>query len=195
MMRHVFSRLTVAAAVLAISAACGGKKPPTAVPPSNGPDPFPTSSAPPPVPSTPAPPDPLPVPPDVNPSVRPYDKLSPDDINKQAILKPVFFAYDSDELDEAARKTLEANAGILKEYRTWILTVEGHCDERGTPEYNLSLGDRRAQAAKNYLLTLGITADRLKTVSYGKEFPLNPGHDEASWTQNRRAQFMVTTAK
>ena len=76
-----------------------------------------------------------------------------------------------------------------------MLTVEGHCDERGTPEYNLSLGDRRALAAKNYLLTLGIIADRLKTVSYGKEFPFNPGHDEASWTLNRRAQFMVTTAK
>jgi peptidoglycan-associated lipoprotein len=193
-MRHVFSRLTIAAAVLAISAACGGKKPPTTVPPSNGPDPFPTSSGSAPVTPTP-PPDPLPVPPDVNPTTRPYDKLSPDDINKQAILKPVFFAYDSDELDEAARKTLETNAGILKEYRAWILTVEGHCDERGTPEYNLSLGDRRAQAAKNYLLTLGITADRLKTVSYGKEFPFNPGHDESSWIQNRRAQFMVTTAK
>ena len=195
MMRHVFSRLTIAAAVLAITAACGGKKPPTTVPPSNGPDPFPTSSgSPPPVTSTPTP-DPLPVPPDVNPTTRPYDNLSPDDINKQAILKPVFFAYDSDELDEAARKTLEANAQVLKEYRTWVLTVEGHCDERGTPEYNLSLGDRRALAAKNYLLTLGIIADRLKTVSYGKEFPFNPGHDEASWTLNRRAQFMVTTAK
>jgi peptidoglycan-associated lipoprotein len=194
-MRHVFSRLTIAAAVLAITAACGGKKPPTTVPPSNGPDPFPTSSgSPPPVTSTPTP-DPLPVPPDVNPTARPYDNLSPDDINKQAILKPVFFAYDSDELDEAARKTLEANAQVLKEYRTWVLTVEGHCDERGTPEYNLSLGDRRALAAKNYLLTLGIIADRLKTVSYGKEFPFNPGHDEASWTLNRRAQFMVTTAK
>jgi peptidoglycan-associated lipoprotein len=194
-MRHVFSRLTIAAAVLAISAACGGKKPPTAVPPSNGPDPFPTSTGSTAPTSTPIPPDPLPVPPDVNPTTRPYDNLSPDDINKQAILKPVFFAYDSDELDEAARKTLEANAQILKEYKTWVLTVEGHCDERGTPEYNLSLGDRRAQAAKNYLLTLGVNADRLKTVSYGKEFPFNPGHDEASWTQNRRAQFMVTTAK
>jgi peptidoglycan-associated lipoprotein len=194
-MRHVFSRLTIAAAVLAITAACGGKKPPTTVPPSNGPDPFPTSSgSTPPVTSTPTP-DPLPVPPDVNPTARPYDNLSPDDINKQAILKPVFFAYDSDELDEAARKTLEANALVLKEYRAWVLTVEGHCDERGTPEYNLSLGDRRALAAKNYLMTLGVTAERLKTVSYGKEFPFNPGHDEASWTLNRRAQFMVTTAK
>ena len=195
MMKQACSRLTIAAAVFALCAACGGKKPPTTTAPGNGPDPFPPATSNPPVTSTPTTPDPLPVPPDVNPTTRPYDKLGPDDINKQAILKPVFFAYDSDELDEAARKTLESNAQVLKEYRTWVLTVEGHCDERGTPEYNLSLGDRRALAAKNYLLTLGINADRLKTVSYGKEFPFNAGHDEAAWTENRRAQFMVTTTK
>lgn len=193
-MRHAVSRLTIAAVVLAITAACGGKKPPIATP--SGPAPFPGPPAnTTPVPPPPPPPDPLPVPPEVNPTTRPYDNLAPDDINKQSILKPVFFAYDSDELDEAARKTLETNAQILKDYRTWVLTVEGHCDERGTPEYNLSLGDRRALAAKNYLQTLGINADRLKTVSYGKEFPFNPGHDESAWIQNRRAQFMVTTTK
>jgi peptidoglycan-associated lipoprotein len=192
-MRHAVSRLTIAAVVLAITAACGGKKPPTTTP--NGPAPFPAPPASTTPPPPPPPPDPLPVPPEVNPTTRPYDNLAPDDINKQSILKPVFFAYDSDEIDEAARKTLEANAQILKDYRTWVLTVEGHCDERGTPEYNLSLGDRRALAAKNYLQTLGINADRLKTVSYGKEFPFNPGHDESAWTLNRRAQFMVTTTK
>jgi len=191
-MKDAFWRLTIIAAVLAIAAACGGKKPPVTKP---GPDPFPSTSVPAdpnPVVSTPPPPTALPVPPDANPNARPYDALSTDDINKKSILKPVFFALDSDELDEAGRKTLESNAQILKEYRAWVLTVEGHCDERGTPEYNLSLGDRRAQAAKNYLLSLGITADRMKTVSYGKEFPFNPGHDEDAWQQNRRAQFMVT---
>ena len=191
-MKDALWRLTIIAAVLAIAAACGGKKPPVTKP---GPDPFPSTSVPAdpnPVVSTPPPPTALPVPPDANPNARPYDALSTDDINKKSILKPVFFALDSDELDEAGRKTLESNAQILKEYRAWVLTVEGHCDERGTPEYNLSLGDRRAQAAKNYLLSLGITADRLKTVSYGKEFPFNPGHDEGAWQQNRRAQFMVT---
>jgi peptidoglycan-associated lipoprotein len=70
--------------------------------------------------------------------------------------------------------------------------VEGHCDERGTAEYNLALGDRRAAAAVAYLRSLGITADRLKTVSYGKEFPFDPGHDEAAWSQNRRAHFVIT---
>jgi len=191
-MKDAFWRLTIIAAVLAIAAACGGKKPPVTKP---GPDPFPSTSVPAdpnPVVSPPPQPTALPVPPDANPNARPYDALSTDDINKKSILKPVFFALDSDELDEAGRKTLESNAQILKEYRAWVLTVEGHCDERGTPEYNLSLGDRRAQAAKNYLLSLGITADRMKTVSYGKEFPFNPGHDEGAWQQNRRAQFMVT---
>jgi peptidoglycan-associated lipoprotein len=191
-MKDASWRLTIIAAVLAIATACGGKKPPVTKP---GPDPFPSTSVPAdpnPVVSTPPPPTALPVPPDANPNARPYDALSTDDINKKSILKPVFFSYDSDELDEPARKTLESNAQILKEYRAWVLTVEGHCDERGTPEYNLSLGDRRAQAAKNYLLSLGITADRLKTVSYGKEFPFNPGHEEGAWQQNRRAQFMVT---
>jgi peptidoglycan-associated lipoprotein len=191
-MKHAIWRLTTIAVVLAIATACGGKKPPVTTP---GPPPFPAPPAPAdPNPVVPPPPQPtaLPVPPESNPNVRPYDALSPDDINKKAILKPVFFLYDSDELDEASRKTLDANAQILKEYRAWVLTVEGHCDERGTPEYNLSLGDRRAQAAKNYLLSLGIGAERLKTVSYGKEFPFNPGHDEGAWQQNRRAQFMVT---
>jgi peptidoglycan-associated lipoprotein len=191
-MKHAIWRLTTIAVVLAVATACGGKKPPVTTP---GPPPFPAPPAPAdPNPVVPPPPQPtaLPVPPETTPNARPYDALSPDDINKKAILKPVFFLYDSDELDEASRKTLDANAQILKEYRAWVLTVEGHCDERGTPEYNLSLGDRRAQAAKNYLLSLGIGAERLKTVSYGKEFPFNPGHDEGAWQQNRRAQFMVT---
>ena len=72
------------------------------------------------------------------------------------------------------------------------MTIEGHCDERGTPEYNLALGERRAVAARAYLVSLGIAADRLRTVSYGKEFPFDPGHDEAAWAKNRRAHFVVT---
>ena len=81
---------------------------------------------------------------------------------------------------------------MLKTYSTWVIAIEGHCDERGTAEYNLALGDRRALAARNYLLSLGVPAARIKTVSYGKEFPFDPGHAEASWKKNRRAQFMVT---
>ena len=87
---------------------------------------------------------------------------------------------------------LQANAQVLKKQPTWQVTVEGHCDERGTAEYNLALGERRALAAKTYLVSLGIAADRLRTVSYGKEFPFDPGHDEAAWSKNRRAHFVIT---
>ena len=81
---------------------------------------------------------------------------------------------------------------MLKTNATWQVTVEGHCDERGTAEYNLSLGERRALAAKAYLVSLGVGADRLRTVSYGKEFPFDPGHDDAAWVKNRRAHFVIT---
>jgi len=85
-----------------------------------------------------------------------------------------------------------ANAEVLKKYPTWAVTIEGHSDERGTAEYNLALGERRALAAKTYLVSLGIPADRLRTVSYGKEFPFDPGHDEAAFKKNRRGHFVVT---
>ncbi len=116
-----------------------------------------------------------------------------DAINKNSPLKPVFFTYDSDALDDEGRKIIADNAEILKKYGSWVITIEGHCDERGTAEYNLALGDRRALAVKNYLVTLGISADRVKTVSYGNEFPFNPGHDEQAWKDNRRAHFMLTS--
>ena len=81
---------------------------------------------------------------------------------------------------------------MLKRYPAWTVTIEGHCDERGTAEYNLALGERRAVAAQAYLVSLGIPASRVKTVSYGKEFPFDPGHDEAAWAKNRRAHFVIT---
>ena len=77
----------------------------------------------------------------------------------------------------------------MKQYRTWTITIEGHCDERGTSDNNLALGDRRALAAKNYLQTLGVSADRLKTVSYGKEFPFDPAHSEAAWIDEPAGPF------
>jgi peptidoglycan-associated lipoprotein len=87
---------------------------------------------------------------------------------------------------------LQANADLLRRYATWQISIEGHCDERGTAEYNLALGERRAVAARNYLVSLGIPADRVKIVSYGKEFPFDPGHSEEAWAKNRRAHFVVT---
>jgi peptidoglycan-associated lipoprotein len=115
-----------------------------------------------------------------------------DEINKNSPLKPVFFALDSDELTPESQKILDDDAALLKKYASWAITIEGHCDERGTAEYNLALGERRAVAARTYLVSLGISADRLRTVSYGKEFPFEPGHDEAAWSKNRRAHFVVT---
>ncbi len=95
-------------------------------------------------------------------------------------------------MDAAGQQVLQANAEVLKKYGTWQITVEGHCDERGTAEYNLALGERRAASARTYLVSLGIAADRIKTVSYGKEFPFDPDHNEAAWAKNRRAHFVVT---
>jgi peptidoglycan-associated lipoprotein len=177
-------------------AACGGKKPPVA----NAPAPTPTfpgaitgSST---DTASRRPPDPPPVPGDSAVTSTPIDPLagaSTEVLNgPNSPLKPVLFELDSDTLDDAAKKVLDANAGVLRQYKTWIITVEGHCDERGSAEYNLALGDRRALAARTYLISLGIPADRLRTISYGKEFPFDAAHTESAYKTNRRAHFMVT---
>jgi peptidoglycan-associated lipoprotein len=107
-------------------------------------------------------------------------------------LADVLFDYDSYALSEGAKATLEKHAVWLQSHRDVKVTVEGHCDERGTVEYNLALGDKRARAAHDYLVSLGVAADRLNAISLGKERPLDPGHDEAAWAKNRRAHFVVT---
>ena len=107
-------------------------------------------------------------------------------------LKPIFYDYDKADLRSDARDVLSANASWLKSHPSVLFTIEGHCDERGTAQYNLALGDRRANAAKEYLVSLGVDAGRIKTVSYGKERTFATGHDEDSWAKNRRAHFVVT---
>jgi len=119
--------------------------------------------------------------------------MSLDDLNRDSPLQPLFFELDSSDVSSAGQQVLQANAEVLKKYPSWQVTLEGHCDERGTAEYNLALGDRRALSAKNYLMSLGIAADRLRTVSYGKEFPFDPGHQESAWSMNRRAHFMLVS--
>jgi len=116
-----------------------------------------------------------------------------DDLNRDSPFRPAFFPLDSADLDDPGRAVVTGNAELLKKYPTWVITIEGHCDERGTPEYNLALGERRAVAVKTYLVSLGISPDRLRTVSYGKEFPFDPGHDDAAWSKNRRAHFVITS--
>jgi peptidoglycan-associated lipoprotein len=115
-----------------------------------------------------------------------------DDLNRDSPLKPVFFGLDSADLDSDGQAIAQANAELLKRYPSWAITIEGHCDERGTAEYNLALGERRAVAVKTYLVSLGISPDRLRTVSYGKEFPFDPAHSEGAWSKNRRGHFVIT---
>lgn len=103
----------------------------------------------------------------------------------------VFFEFDSSELSPLARRTLRAQADVLRDNPDATVTLEGHCDERGTREYNLALGERRAAAAKNYLVALGISAARVSTISYGKERPVDPASTEEAWAKNRRSATVV----
>lgn len=190
--RQIGIVLMLVAALVATS--CNrGRKPnipqPTPAPgPANQPPAV--TNAPPPPPqrvedSLPVPPQPL--------SEDAVANRSLDDLNRDSPLKPVYFGLDSSDLDDVGRAAASANAEVLKKYSTWVVTIEGHCDERGTAEYNLALGERRATVVKTYLTSLGISPDRVRTVSYGKEFPFNPGHTEDAWAQNRRGHFVITS--
>jgi peptidoglycan-associated lipoprotein len=189
-----YALVALSLTVTVMVSGCGKKKPPVATP-----------TAPPVViqdtPAVPTQPDARPTPPepprmpDAVPTTLPSDDISSksvDEINKAQVLKPIFFALDSDQIDAAGQQVLVENAAALKKYTSWTITIEGHTDERGTPEYNLALGERRALSTKNALAALGVSPDRVKTVSYGKEFPFDPGHDEAAFSLNRRAHFVVT---
>ena len=103
----------------------------------------------------------------------------------------VFFGYDSAELDSDAQELLQDQVAWLKQYPDVSITVEGHCDERGTREYNLALGEKRAQASKNYLISMGIGSNRISTISYGKERPAVVGSNDGAWSQNRRSVTKV----
>jgi len=113
-----------------------------------------------------------------------------DKLNAQGVLKPIQFDFDKADIRADAQQTMSANAGRMREHGSLKVRIEGHCDERGTVEYNLALGDRRARAARDYLVSVGIPAQRLRTISFGKERPLDPGHNESAWSVNRRAEFI-----
>ena len=186
----MFHAVAVVAITLAMASGCNKKTPPIARPtPPPGTGSTADANRP------PAPPEPVAEPRAVPPEPISSDPISSrdiGDINKNSPFQPVFFALDSFEVDTTAQQALNTNADILKKYPTWVITIEGHCDERGTAEYNLALGERRALSVRQYLVSLGIAAERLRTVSYGKEFPFDPGHGEQSWSRNRRANFVVT---
>ncbi|HVL67669.1 MAG TPA: peptidoglycan-associated lipoprotein Pal [Vicinamibacterales bacterium] len=180
----------ILAIVLAMASACAKKTPPVARPTTPPPMADDPANRPPAPPSPVAEPQPVPLEPSG------IDELASrdlDEINRNSPFQPVFFGLDQSEVSAEMQQVLNANAEIMKRYPTWVITIEGHADERGTAEYNLALGERRALAARNYLVSLGIPADRLRTVSYGKEFPFDPGHNEEAWAKNRRAHFVVTS--
>ncbi len=155
--------------------------------------------------TTPVPPPPAPapaVPPEATREVtesfpsqevasEPVTEPSVDEWNRRGVLRTVYFGYDQSDLTDETRAVLQANAAWLKDNAKRSIRIEGHCDERGTVEYNLALGQRRAAAAKDYLVSLGVPAERIRTVSYGKERPADPGRSEDAWARNRRAEFYV----
>jgi peptidoglycan-associated lipoprotein len=165
---------------LALVAACKKRPPTTAA------EAKPAAPAP---PAETVQPPPAPAPKEVESSVLSGDVA---EINRAGYLKDAFFDYDKSDLRDDARTALASDAEWLKKYRTVQFLIEGHCDERGTSEYNLALGDRRANAAKEYLSSLGVDASRIKTVSYGKERPFCTQSAEDCWQQNRRGHFLIT---
>lgn len=176
-------QLCAVAVVLAVGAYAGcGKKAPPPPPPAP--------------PAAPATPPPAPAPEaSVEPQADEYARIkemASDEIERLGLLSDIHFDYDEYDLREGDREILNRNAEALKKFDFIKITIEGHCDERGSVEYNLALGDRRARAAYDYLLSLGVAADRLKTVSYGKEIPLCGESTEECWARNRRDHFAVT---
>ncbi len=186
---RIDGRGLLALALAVAVAACGGGKRPPAL-----------STAPPPGPGATRASEPAEVPdsgPDVgrldNEGAVGSDLMPPADANTEGgPLADIRFDLDTSALSDAARQTLGQHSLWLKDHPGASVTIEGHCDERGSVDYNLALGEHRARAAKDYLASLGVDPGRLRTVSFGKEKPLDPNANEAAWAQNRRAHFVVS---
>ena len=185
-------RLSILAAlctVIAVSTACAKKAPVAAPPPP--PPPVSTPPPPPPPPPTPPPPPPAPVQKALT-EDEVFSRKTLAELNAEKPLQDVYFDYDKADLRDQARVALQKNAEWLKRWTGTRIFIEGHCDARGTAEYNLALGDKRASAARTYLLSLGIPADRIQTVSKGKESPFCTEEAESCWSQNRRGHFILS---
>jgi peptidoglycan-associated lipoprotein len=115
-----------------------------------------------------------------------------DELNQERPLQDVFFGFDRSDLSEQSMERLTRNSAWLKRWTSTRITVEGHCDSRGTAEYNLALGERRARAVRDYLVSLGVPAERILIVSKGKEQPFCNEESESCWSQNRRGHFLIT---
>ena len=183
-MKALAQRLGIVALLLAISMlpACSGQEPPA-------PEPEPPAQAePPPAPQ----PDPEPPPAaDFRENEPPSDVLTIDMINREGMLQAVYFDYDQADIRADQRAKLQANAQFLRENNSVRVLVAGHCDERGTREYNMALGERRASATMQYLVSLGVSRNRVEIISYGEEQPAVSGSNESAWQQNRRAAFQA----
>ena len=142
------------------------------------------SSTPPPAPPPPPPPPPT--------EEELFERMSLEELNDTSPLDPVFFNYDEAEILPEARRILQRNADWLRRWSSTSIMIEGHCDERGTNEYNLSLGDERAAAVRDYLVSLGIPGNRVRTLSKGEEEPFCNDSQEGCWSRNRRGHFLVT---
>ncbi len=121
-----------------------------------------------------------------------FQQKSLEELNRDQILKRINFDFDMYAIREDMKPIIQANANWLLKFPSVEVLIEGHCDEKGTIEYNIALGEKRAEAAKNYLVSLGLNAAKVKIISYGKSKPLVQGVDEASYFQNRRAEFIIT---
>jgi peptidoglycan-associated lipoprotein len=187
MMRR-FHMCAVVLIVAALGAGACGKKKPAVAPPPPPPAEKPTTPAPPP-PPPPAPAAPQPAPPTEDELFR---AKTLDQLNAEKPLTDAFFVYDSTDLNDESRTALQKNVEWMKRWATTKVMVEGHADSRGTNEYNLALGERRADAVRDYVVSLGLAADRITIVSKGEEQPFCSDETEACWQQNRRGHFIIT---
>jgi peptidoglycan-associated lipoprotein len=185
--------IAIVMAVSVTAAACHKKVPaPAPAPPAPPPPPVATASPPPPPPAPPPPPPPVAAAPAPLSEAEIFARKSLDELNAEKPLGDALFDYDRSDIRDDARSALQRDAEWMKKYPSAIVTVEGHCDARGSAEYNLALGNRRASAVKDYLVGLGVPAGRLTVISKGKEQPVCNDENESCWQQNRRGHFVVT---
>jgi peptidoglycan-associated lipoprotein len=181
--------ITSVCLILALGAAACAKKAPAPAPPPPAP---PAAPAAPPAPPPPPPPPPAAAAPRPLSEEEVFARKSLADLNSEKPLGDVFFDLDAATLKDQSKAALSVNSTWLKKWTSTKISIEGHCDERGSAEYNLGLGERRANAVKDYLASLGIGADRVTVVSKGKEAPFCTESNEACWAQNRRGHFVIT---
>jgi peptidoglycan-associated lipoprotein len=184
--------LSAAAGTLAMAVACGGDKKPPVAPPPPPPTPQPMVVTPPPPPPQPQPQPPPAPPPHVPTEAEIWAAKSVADLNNEKPLDDVFFDLDKADLSDADRASLQKDSTYLNAHTSAVILISGHADERGTAEYNLALGERRAAATRDYLVSLGVQASRINIVSKGKEAPFCTESTETCWGQNRRGHFAFT---